>query len=46
VLWDGALVKSGASLKNCVVMAGTEVRKGTHSGLILGPRTRVAIGKE
>ncbi len=46
VLWDGALVKSGASLKNCIVMSGTEVPKGTHAGLILGPKTRVAIGKE
>lgn len=46
VLWDGALVKSGASLRNCIVMSGTEVRKGTHVGLILGPKTRVAIGKE
>ena len=46
VLWDGALVKSGASLKNCIVMSGTEVPKGTHTGLILGPKTRAAIGKE
>lgn len=46
VVWDGALVKSGASLKNCIVMAGTEVPRGTYAGLILGPKTRVAIGKE
>ena len=46
VLWDGALVSSGASLKNCIVMSGTEVGKGTHVGLILGPRTRVAIGAD
>jgi mannose-1-phosphate guanylyltransferase len=46
VIWDGALVKSGASLKNCIVMSGTEVRKGSHVGLILGPRTRVAVGTE
>jgi mannose-1-phosphate guanylyltransferase len=46
VIWDGALVKSGASLKNCIVMSGTEVSKGRYSGLILGPRNRVAIGKD
>ena len=46
VVWEGALVKSGASLKNCIVMAGTEVAKGAYAGLILGPRTRVPIGKE
>ena len=46
VVWDGALVESGASLRNCIVMSGTEVPKGTHAGLILGPKTRVAIGKE
>jgi mannose-1-phosphate guanylyltransferase len=46
VLWDGALVKSGASVKNCIVMAGAQVAKGTHNGLILGPKTRVAIGKD
>ncbi len=46
VIWDGALVRSGASLKNCIVMSGTEVGKGTYNGLILGPRTRVAIGRE
>ncbi|MBK5257511.1 MAG: hypothetical protein JJE39_15915, partial [Vicinamibacteria bacterium] len=45
-VWDGALVKSGASLKNCIVMSGTEVKKGAYSGLILGPKTRVAIGRE
>lgn len=46
VLWDGALVKSGASLRNCIVMSGTEVPRGTHTGLILGPKTRAAIGKD
>jgi mannose-1-phosphate guanylyltransferase len=46
VIWEGALVKSGASLKNCIVMSGTEVAKGTYSGLILGPKTRVPIGRE
>ncbi len=46
VIWDGALVKSGASLKNCIVMSGTEVARGSHVGLILGPRTRVAVGRE
>lgn len=46
VIWDGALVKSGASLKNCIVMSGTEVLKGRYCGLILGPRTRVAVGKD
>jgi mannose-1-phosphate guanylyltransferase len=46
VLWDGALVKSGARVRNCIVMSGTEVCKGTHVGLILGPKTRVAIGRE
>ena len=46
VVWEGALVKSGASLKGCIVMAGTEVPKGLHSGVILGPKTRVAIGKD
>jgi len=46
VLWDGALVKSGARLRNCIVMAGTEVKRGTYLGLILGPKTRAAIGKE
>jgi NDP-sugar pyrophosphorylase family protein len=46
ILWEGALVKSGASLKNCVVMSGTEVRKGSYAGLILGPKTRAAIGKD
>jgi NDP-sugar pyrophosphorylase family protein len=45
VVWDGALVKSGASVRNCIVMSGTEVAKGTHAGLILGPRARLAIGK-
>lgn len=46
VLWDGTLVKSGASLKNCIVMSGTEVEKGVYTGLILGPKTRVPIGRE
>jgi NDP-sugar pyrophosphorylase family protein len=46
VLWDGALVKSGASLRNCIVMTGTVVKRGKYQGLILGPRTRTAIGKE
>ncbi len=46
VIWDGALVKTGASLRNCIVMSGTEVAKGTYAGLILGPKTRVAIGKD
>ncbi len=46
VIWDGALVKSGANLKNCIVMSGTEVLKGSHVGLVLGPRTRVAIGRD
>ncbi len=46
VLWDGALVKSGARLKNCIVMSGTEVTKGSHVGLILGPKTRSAVGKD
>jgi NDP-sugar pyrophosphorylase family protein len=45
VVWDGALVQTGASLRNCIVMSGTEVRKGAYTGLILGPKTRVAIGK-
>ena len=46
VVWDGALVKTGASVRNCIVMSGTEVRKGAYSGLILGPKTRVSIGKD
>lgn len=46
VIWDGALVKTGAVLKNCIVMSATEVPPGLHSGLILGPRTRTPIGKE
>lgn len=46
VLWDGALVKSGASLRNCIVMSGTVVEKGTHTGLILGPKSRTALGKD
>ena len=46
VIWDGALVRSGASLKNCIVMSGTEVEKGTYAGLILGPKTRVPMGRE
>ena len=46
VLWEGVAVKSGASLKGCIVMSGTEVPKGHHIGLILGPRTRVAIGRD
>jgi mannose-1-phosphate guanylyltransferase len=46
VLWDGALVQTGASLKNCIVMSGTVVPKGAHSGLILGAKTRVAIGRD
>lgn len=46
VVWEGALVKSGASLRQCIVMEGTAVAKGSYSGLILGPTTRVAIGKD
>jgi NDP-sugar pyrophosphorylase family protein len=46
VIWDGALVKSGASLKNCIVMSGTEVKKGTYRGLILSPKTRVPLGRD
>jgi mannose-1-phosphate guanylyltransferase len=46
VVWDGALVKSGARLKNCIVMSGTEVPRGTYTSLILGPKTRAAIGKD
>ena len=46
VLWEGVAVKSGASLKGCIVMSGTEVPKGPHTGLILGPKTRVAIGRD
>lgn len=46
VVFDGALVKTGASLRNCIVMSGTEVKKGAHVGLILGPKTRVSIGKD
>lgn len=46
VIWDGVLVHEGARLRNCIVMSGTEVVKGAHEGLILGPRIRVAIGKD
>lgn len=46
ILWEGALVKSGASLKNCIVMSGTAVEKGAYHGLILGPKTRVPIGRD
>lgn len=46
VIWDGALIKTGASLRSCIVMSGAEVEKGTYAGLILGPKTRVAIGKD
>lgn len=46
VVWDGALVKSGARLRGCIVMSGTEVSKGTHVNLILGPKTRTAIGRD
>lgn len=46
VIWDGVLVHEGARLRNCIVMSATEVVKGAHEGLILGPRIRVAIGKD
>jgi mannose-1-phosphate guanylyltransferase len=46
VVWEGALIHSGASLRNCIVMEGTEVAKGSYTGLILGPKTRLAIGKD
>lgn len=46
VIWEGALVREGARVRNCIVMSGTEVAKGLHEGLILGPRIRVAIGKD
>ena len=46
VIWDGVLVPTGTSLKNCIVMSGTHLVKGSYVSLILGPRTRMPIGRD